>query len=48
LTGSIGSGNPLTREALALKISSLKLPILSIKTDEELQMARKARAAGLL
>jgi acetate kinase len=48
LTGSIGAGNPLTKEALALKVSSLKLPILTIRTDEELQMAKKARAAGLL
>lgn len=48
LTGSIGAGNPITKEAIKRKISSLKLPVLIINTNEELMMAEKAREFNLL
>lgn len=48
LTGSIGAGSSLTKDAIKLKINSLNLPILTIKTNEELMMAECAREAGLL
>lgn len=48
LTGSIGAGNSVTKEAIKLKITSLNIPILTIKTDEELMMAESAKLAGLL
>ncbi|MDD4901060.1 MAG: acetate/propionate family kinase [Patescibacteria group bacterium] len=43
-TGSVGSGNPTTRCQVMEKIKCLgELPMLSIKTDEELMIAREAR-----
>lgn len=48
LTGSIGAGNSITKHAIKLKINSLNIPILTIKTNEELQMAESAKQAGLL
>lgn len=43
LTGSIGSGLPLTKEVLASRIRHLNLPILTIKTNEELMIAKKIK-----
>jgi acetate kinase len=48
LTGSIGSGNPITKEALAIKLNHLKLPIITVKTNEELMMYHKAHEFGLI
>lgn len=48
LTGSIGSGNPFTKDTIRLKTSSLKLPILTVKSNEELMMVQKAREARLI
>lgn len=48
LTGSIGSGNAITKDAIKLKINSLNIPILTVKTNEELMMAEKAREFNLL
>lgn len=43
-TGSIGSGNPLTRTTVAKLVKSLgKVPIMAIETNEELLIARKVR-----
>ncbi|MFH0955694.1 MAG: acetate/propionate family kinase [Candidatus Falkowbacteria bacterium] len=43
-TGSIGSGNPMTRNQVMKKIKCLgKLPMLVIKTDEELMIAREVK-----
>lgn len=43
-TGSVGSGNPATRNQVMKKIKCLgQLPILTIKTNEELMIAREAR-----
>lgn len=44
LTGSIGSGLPITKEVLASKIRHLNLPILTIKTNEELMIAKKVKS----
>lgn len=43
-TGSVGSGNPATRLEVMKKIKCLgKLPMLAIKTDEELMIAREVK-----
>ena len=43
-TGSIGSGNPTTRNQVMKKIKCLgSLPMLAIKTDEELMIAREVK-----
>ncbi len=43
-TGSIGSGNPVTRNQVMKKIKCLgSLPMLAIKTDEELMIAREVK-----
>lgn len=43
-TGAIGSGNPMTRHQVMEKIKCLgKLPMLAIKTDEELMIAREVK-----
>jgi len=43
-TGSVGAGNPLTRNQVMQKIKCLgKLPMLAIKTDEELMIAREVK-----
>jgi acetate kinase len=41
LTGNIGSGNIMTKQAIQSKLRFLGIPIDSIKTNEELMMARK-------
>ena len=42
LTGAIGAGNPFLRQQLASKIKCLgKLPVLAVKPDEELMIARQ-------
>lgn len=41
LTGSIGSGNPLTKEVLTNKLRFLNIPILAIKTNEEYMIMKK-------
>lgn len=44
-TGAIGSGNPMTRNAVMEKIKCLgKLPMLVIKTNEELLIMREVKA----
>lgn len=43
-TGAIGSGNPLTRNRIMAKIKCLgKLPMLSIKANEELMIMREVK-----
>lgn len=43
-TGAVGSGNPLTRNQVMKKIKCLgSLPMLSIKTDEELMIVREVK-----
>lgn len=43
-TGAIGAGNPLTRNQIMKKIKCLgKLPMIAIKTDEELAIAREVK-----
>ena len=43
-TGAIGAGNPLTRQRVMEKIKCLgKLPMLAIKTDEELMIMREVK-----
>jgi len=43
-TGAIGAGNPMTRNAVMNKITCLgKLPMLVIKTNEELMIAREVK-----
>ena len=43
-TGSVGSGNPVTRNQVMKKIKCLgRLPMLTIKTDEELMIAREVK-----
>ncbi|MEI8361539.1 MAG: acetate kinase [bacterium] len=47
LTGSIGSGLPITKEVLASKIRHLNVPILTIKTNEEFMIAKKIKTVSL-
>jgi len=43
-TGAIGAGNPITRNAVIAKLKFLgDIPVLTIKTNEELMIAREAR-----
>lgn len=43
-TGAIGAGNPMTRHQVRQQIKCLgKLPLLAIKTDEELMIAREVK-----
>ncbi len=43
-TGAIGAGNPMTRNQVMKKIKCLgKLPMLAIKTNEELMIAREVK-----
>jgi len=43
-TGAIGAGNPMTRNQVMKKIKCLgDLPMLAIKTDEELMIAREVK-----
>ncbi|MFH1427189.1 MAG: acetate/propionate family kinase [Patescibacteria group bacterium] len=43
-TGAIGAGNPMTRNKVVSKIKFLgEIPILAIKTNEELMIARSVR-----
>ena len=43
-TGGIGAGNPMTKNSVMEKLKFLgKIPVLSIKTNEELVIARKAK-----
>lgn len=43
-TGAIGAGNPMTRNQVMEKIKCLgELPVLAIKTDEELMIAREVK-----
>ena len=48
LTGSIGSGNPITKEELKTKLRFINKPIISIATNEELMMTLLAKEAKLL
>jgi acetate kinase len=44
-TGSVGSGNPMTRNQVMKKIKCLgEITMLSIKTDEELMIAREVKS----
>ncbi len=43
-TGAIGAGNPITRNAVMAKLKFLEdIPVLVIKTNEELMIAREVR-----
>lgn len=48
LTGSIGSGDAMTRETLKVKLRHLNLTTIVVKTNEELMMLEKASDAHLI